>query len=120
MSNEITRKCKHHGDTIFFKNGRSYRCRACWNEKVIVKRVALKMRMVEFAGGCCTRCGFNRSFVALDFHHIDPQSKSFPLSSGYCYSWDRVVEEMNKCELLCANCHRELHFSHSHSISGSL
>lgn len=65
---------------------------------------------LEYKGSKCERCGYNRCMEALEFHHIDPTKKDFNVSSrGHTRSWKRVKEELDKCVLLCANCHRELH-----------
>ena len=66
---------------------------------------------VEYKGGCCSICGYDGCIEALEFHHIDPSEKDFGISSkGYTRSWERVKEEIDRCVLLCANCHREVHF----------
>lgn len=65
---------------------------------------------VDYLGGKCNRCGYNKCIDALDFHHINPKEKDFNFSeNGHCRSWERVKKELDKCELLCANCHREEH-----------
>ena len=65
---------------------------------------------LEYKGGRCERCGYNRCLEALEFHHISSSEKDFSVSSrGYTRSWKRVREELDKCILLCANCHREIH-----------
>lgn len=67
-----------------------------------------KRRLVEMFGGKCCRCGYSRCLRALEFHHIDKHGKSFNLSVlGYTCSWRRLVKEAMKCDLTCANCHRE-------------
>ena len=67
-----------------------------------------KIRLINMLGGKCARCGYSRCFRALDFHHVDRSTKEFNLSNlGYTCSWDRLVKEAAKCELMCANCHRE-------------
>jgi hypothetical protein len=55
----------------------------------------------------CTLCGYNKHPAALDFSHKDPKSKSFNVSAGRFYSMKRLMKEINKCDILCANCHRE-------------
>lgn len=65
---------------------------------------------VDYKGGRCELCGYNRCIEALEFHHTDSFGKDFSISEkGYTRSWDAVREELDKCMLLCANCHRELH-----------
>jgi 5-methylcytosine-specific restriction endonuclease McrA len=59
----------------------------------------------------CQKCGYNKCSAALDFHHVDPNDKEFPIAKMWSYGWgkDRVSRELEKCIVLCANCHRELH-----------
>ena len=65
---------------------------------------------VAYKGNKCARCGYDRCVDALEFHHKDPAQKDFNISSkGHTRSWERVKEELDKCEMLCANCHREIH-----------
>ncbi|EKD80311.1 MAG: hypothetical protein ACD_40C00144G0002 [uncultured bacterium] len=74
------------------------------------RRRKLKKMAVELKGGKCQICGYNKYIGAMDFHHIDEENKSFDLSSkGLTRSWDRIKEEINKCALVCSNCHREIH-----------
>lgn len=68
-----------------------------------------KKILVEYKGGKCEKCGYNKCIEALDFHHIDPSQKEFGISSN-SYSLERMKKEVDKCILVCANCHREIHF----------
>jgi hypothetical protein len=70
-----------------------------------------KARLVEGMGGKCVICGYSKCKAALDFHHIDPNEKEFALGAarGSILNWEKLVEEVKKCALLCANCHREIH-----------
>ncbi len=55
-------------------------------------------------------CGYKRCSAALDFHHIDSKAKEFGLSAnGLTRSWEKMKAELDKCVLICANCHREVH-----------
>ena len=74
-------------------------------------RRKIKRRAVDYLGGKCITCGYSRSMHALDFHHRDPSEKDFTVSQYANLSWDKIVKELEKCDLLCANCHRELHDS---------
>jgi 5-methylcytosine-specific restriction endonuclease McrA len=70
----------------------------------------LKQQMVDYKGGCCQKCGYNKYIGALEFHHINPEEKDFNPSSLKKYTMDtRITEELDKCILLCSNCHRETH-----------
>jgi hypothetical protein len=77
-----------------------------------VKKRRRKVRemAVEYKGGKCSRCGYARCLEALEFHHLDSSKKDFGISDkGYTRSWNKIREEIDKCVLVCANCHRELH-----------
>jgi hypothetical protein len=56
-------------------------------------------------------CGYDRNFAALEFHHLDPSTKAFNLDlrSLSNRAWERIVQESEKCELVCSNCHKEIH-----------
>ena len=74
------------------------------------RRKKIRQMAVEYKGGKCERCGYDRYIEALEFHHVNSSKKDFNVSQrGYTRSWKRVVEELEKCIMLCANCHRELH-----------
>ena len=74
------------------------------------RRKKVRIMAVEYKGGKCKQCGYYRCLEALEFHHADPAKKDFNISSrGYTRSWKRVQEELDKCIMLCANCHRETH-----------
>ena len=76
------------------------------------RRRKVRLMAVEYKGGRCSRCGYDACVDALEFHHLDASRKDFAISEqGYTRSWKRVREELDKCILVCANCHRELHAS---------
>ena len=70
-----------------------------------------KERLVRMMGGCCSRCGYARNLAALEFHHVDPTAKSFSLDARTLAnrSWELVSREATKCQLVCSNCHAEIH-----------
>ena len=67
-----------------------------------------KRRAVEYKGGKCECCGYSRSLAALEFHHTDPSRKDFTVAKA-SKSWETTKRELDKCRLLCSNCHREEH-----------
>ena len=80
--------------------------------RMAVKRRRQKLRDMarESKGGKCMLCGYNKCPSALDFHHRDPAKKDFSLSvRGLTRSWEKIQKEIDKCVLICANCHREVH-----------
>lgn len=60
----------------------------------------------------CSECGYDDSFQALDAHHIEPDEKSAALSKMSRARISEIDEELSKCEILCANCHRQKSFSY--------
>lgn len=65
-------------------------------------RAERRTKLIKMLGGKCVRC-FRTD--GLQFDHLDPSSKSFTLSGNEHFSWDRIVEEASKCQLLCVDCH---------------
>ena len=59
-------------------------------------------------GGKCRLCGYSRCIDSMHFHHADPTLKEFTISTK-SWSWERLVQELSKCVLVCANCHGEIH-----------
>ena len=84
-------------------------------KRYLLRRLARKVALMDAMGGKCIKCGFDQ-VGALQFHHRDPQEKRFAicdaLNSGYKmkYSWEEILKEVEKCDLICANCH---HLEHS-------
>ena len=70
-----------------------------------------KMELIIMKGMKCEKCGYDKNISALEFHHIDPSKKSFQLDMRHLSnaSKEKIIEESNKCILLCSNCHREFH-----------
>ena len=70
-----------------------------------------KLELIKMYRGCCKNCGYCKNFAALEFHHVNSDSKSFQLDlrSLSNRKWSVIVEEAEKCILLCSNCHAELH-----------
>ena len=76
------------------------------------RRKTVRYRALTYKGGRCQRCGYDRCTEALEFHHLTSTKKDFGISSkGYTRSWEKIRAELDKCVLLCANCHREIHSS---------
>lgn len=90
------------------KHYRSH-CKECETARTLDYGRRLKQKAVDYLGGKCQRCGYNKSLRSLVFHHTDPSQKEFSLGKRKCLNWPDTVKELNKCQLLCANCHGEIH-----------
>jgi DNA-binding CsgD family transcriptional regulator len=73
-------------------------------------RQKLKEKAVEYKGGRCEKCGYNKCIIALEFHHMNPLEKDFNIGKNSMLAWGKVKKELDKCILVCANCHREIHY----------
>ena len=79
-------------------------------KRVTNRRKQLKKLAVEYKGGKCVKCNYDKCIDALEFHHLNPDEKDFSIShKGYTMSLEKVQKELDKCILVCANCHREIH-----------
>lgn len=86
-------------------------CKTCHKARAKRRAVRFKQRCVDYKGKDCIRCGYNRCIAALEFHHRDPSEKDFKISlTRNQYRWEQVKLELDKCDLVCSNCHKELHF----------
>lgn len=96
---------------LIYMDTRKYADRREYNIQAVGRRrKKLRQMAIDLLGGKCSVCGYCRDIKALDFHHLDESTKEFGLSDrGMTRSWAKVKAEVEKCVLLCANCHRELH-----------
>lgn len=84
---------------------RSSACMSCMQ----IKRKNRKIEAVNYLGGMCKDCGLQDECVDIyDFHHIDPNKKDFQIGNNN-RKFERIKKELDKCILLCANCHRRRH-----------
>lgn len=113
MKEEI-RECKKHGSTLYKeysegKNRKSFRCLKCRAESVKKIYSKKKQKAVNYLGGVCKECGYHKCLAALEFHHLDPNEKDLDPSRILNRSWEKIKLELDKCILLCSNCHKEIH-----------
>lgn len=80
-----------------------------------------KLEVIRLKGGCCSLCGYKKNFAALEFHHRDPENKTFTLDARKLSNtnWKSILLELEKCELLCANCHVETHSPDAEMVVGA-
>lgn len=97
-----------------YKNDKDYREQKQYNgyEEQVKRAKSRKLRAIALKGGSCEKCG-EKHPAALCFHHVDPETKSFRLDARVFGNskWEAIEQELNKCALLCFNCHQILHFS---------
>ncbi len=73
-------------------------------------RQRLKQKLIDHKGGRCQRCGYDKPVARVyEFHHRDPAMKEFGISGYLSRSWQTLVTEVEKCDILCRNCHAEVH-----------
>lgn len=78
------------------------------SESVILWRKRTKIKLIEYKGGKCEICGYDKCVRAMEFHHLDTEKKDFTISSK-SLSFEKLKMEADKCILVCSNCHCEIH-----------
>lgn len=96
---------------LYMLEKRTYADRAEYLKKAVaLRRKKLKELIVEYKGNKCCICGYDKYFGSFDLHHKEDSKKEFGLSArGLTRSWEKIKKEADKCILVCANCHREIH-----------
>lgn len=103
--------CKNIKEFNEFSGGTFSYCKICDAERVVINQREFKDECVKYKNGKCQICGYNKSNSALHFHHLDASKKDFIISSKHCIKMnDKIKEELDKCILVCANCHSEIHY----------
>ena len=112
----IIDSCSIHGETEFYiikksrrDNGYQRVCKKCSIERTTKRRQNNKQRATEYLGGSCSVCGYNKCNAALEFHHKDPNEKDIEPAKLFSKNWKNIQPELDKCILLCTNCHKTIH-----------
>lgn len=100
-------KCCGTRDSDKFKYGRKSLCVSCSKKE---HRRNAKLFAIEYKGGKCFHCGYDNCSDALEFHHINPDDKHDKAKNLLLFSKVSLKKELDKCIMLCSNCHREEHF----------
>lgn len=83
-------------------------------------KIELKIECINYLGGKCSKCGYNKNLAAIDFHHLNPNSKEDTISNliqkGSIKNFNDIKKELDKCVILCKNCHSELHYPNCNLI----
>lgn len=91
------------------KSGLMSYCKECFNKKCIERWITRKIKAIEYLGGKCLDCNKTYPYYVYDFHHRFDEIKEFDWTKLRLRSWKSITEELDKCDLLCANCHRIRH-----------
>lgn len=87
-------------------------CKCCANKYYTERIRRVKIKMIEYKGGECERCELkleDTHYSVFDFHHIDPDEKDPNFGNIKYQKWEVIKKEIDKCQLLCSNCHRITH-----------
>lgn len=115
---EVTKKCpicnEVKSTTDFFKlkdsQGCSGYCKKCVTDQSYERSIKFKQECLQYKGGKCEKCGYNKYTGALEFHHKNPSEKDFNISNSKTWTLtEDIKNELDKCMTLCSNCHREEH-----------
>jgi len=104
-------KCGETNPEKFYGHSKS-NCSKCHNLTTTKAGKNNRLFAVEYLGGKCIECSYNKHTCALDIHHLDPsiKDKNFNRMRGWCK--ERILNEIKNCVLLCRNCHAEVHSGH--------
>jgi DNA-binding transcriptional MerR regulator len=85
-------------------------CKLCFNSRITEQFRDLKTQCIEYKGSKCQICDYNKYQGALEFHHLDPNEKDFAISAATSRLLNETMKkELDKCILVCSNCHKEIH-----------
>lgn len=100
--------CDRCHEAYTYHRGKGITTKLCSGCYGTVRHIELKERAISYLGGKCKICGYCKCRQGMVFHHTDPEIKEFDIA-GTNRSWARLVKELDKCVLLCNNCHVEVH-----------
>ncbi len=87
-------------------------CKSCLHEKQKQRWIKRKNEAIQYKGGKCQDCNILYPYPVMEFHHLDPNEKDFDWNDlRYYGSKELIQNELDKCVLLCSNCHRMRHHS---------
>ena len=92
-------------------DGKNPQCRQCQYDAKKKVQNANKAKAIEHLGGKCKRCNIKSEYHDIyDFHHRDPNEKEAEPSKLMYGNWNNIIKEIDKCDLLCSNCHKITHW----------
>jgi len=105
----LCKQCGEDDPARFTLNRRYNRCISCHTKANIKRYKENKRKAVEYKGGKCSVCGYDKCLRSLDFHHIDPEQKDSRWKTVRGWKFERMKDELDKCVCVCRNCHGEIH-----------
>lgn len=110
---EVWRNCIYCKKDFASESGRTF-CNSC---NVNRRRFSKKQFCLDYKGNRCQKCGYSKCSQALTFHHRNPEEKKFLISGSHARSNESLMKELDKCDLLCHNCHAEEHAKNNRWVS---
>jgi len=104
-------RCSSCGETdpAKFNGHKKSICGKCNNKYCQMLGRKKRKQAIEYKGGKCEICGYDKCIKALEFHHKDPEKKDKNWGRMRGWKWEKIKKEIEKCDLLCCRCHREIH-----------
>jgi len=100
--------CGEKDSKKFYGNKKAI-CGKCHNKYTIKKGRENRLKGIAYLGRECKACGYKKFSCSFDFHHTDPSKKDPNYQCMRGWSWERTKKELDKCILLCRNCHMAVH-----------
>lgn len=88
-------------------------CKECSNRYASDRVRKIKESMIKYKGGSCEKCGLSikeSNYFVFDFHHLDSKEKDPNFRRIKFQKWEKITKELDKCILVCSNCHRTIHY----------
>lgn len=102
--------CKECGKSKPYPVKAKFKRNTCLSCSANARRFVVIYNCTLYKGSSCLVCKYSKCIRALDFHHVNSNDKPYSISGAHCRSWKSIKSELDKCVLLCANCHREHHY----------
>lgn len=106
---KLCKTCGEDDQSRFYKQ--KWICKSCWNKYTYAQNIKKFTDYLEQQrqGIQCERCGWDKGFWGLAFHHRDPAAKEFSIDRNRGKNREELYQELDKCDVLCHNCHAEVH-----------
>lgn len=124
---KICVKCKIEKDSSFFyKKNKNYShsfCKECFNQYCSERWINKKIESIIYKGSECVDCHIsypNEPYVIFEFHHLDPKTKDLDWSEMRLQKQETIITELDKCVLLCSNCHKKRHHQDNFVVPGRI